>query len=36
MTTADTATRPALTDQAGKLLANLAGYVGHQIGRAHV
>ena len=30
MTTADTATLPALTDQVGKLLGNLAGYVGHR------
>ena len=38
MTTADTATRPALTDQVGKLLGNLAGYVGHrtiEIGLRH-
>jgi SAM-dependent methyltransferase len=30
MTTVDTATRPELKDQAGKLLGNLAGYVGHR------
>ena len=38
MTTADTATLPALTDQVGKLLGNLAGYVGHrtiEIGLRH-